>query len=70
MADVEMVLHRIPSPDSRPYIITFGPDRQLWFCESGTSRIGRMNPADGRFVEFETPTRNARPIGIAPGADG
>ena len=70
MADVEIVLHPIPSADSRPYIIVFGPDRQLWFCESGTSKIGRMNPDDGSFVEFATPTPDARPIGITPAADG
>jgi len=70
MADVEIVLHPIPSPDSKPYIIVFGPDRHLWFCESGTSKIGRMNPDDGSFVEFSTPTPNAKPIGITPAADG
>ena len=70
MPDVEIVLHPIPSADSKPYIIVFGPDRQLWFCESGTSKIGRMNPADGSFVEFATPTPDARPIGITPAADG
>src|SRR5262245_65100909 len=70
MADVEIVLHRIPTPDSKPYIIVHGPDRQLWFCESGTGKIGRKTPDDGSFVEFVIPTPNARPIGITPAADG
>src|SRR5262249_14783053 len=70
MPDVDIVLHPIPSPDSKPYIILHGPDRQLWLCESGTSKIGRMNPDDGSFVEFDIPTPNAKPIGIIPAADG
>src|SRR5262245_21116248 len=70
MADVEIVLHPIPSADSKPYIIVHGPDRALWFCESGTGKIGRLNPADHSFAEFATPTANSRPIGIAPAADG
>src|SRR5262249_9625262 len=70
MADVEIVLHPIPTPESKPYIIVFGPDRHLWFCESGTSKIGRMDPGNGRFIEFDTPTPNSRPIGITPAADG
>src|SRR6185312_13519836 len=69
-ADVEIVLHPIPSADSKPYIIAYGPDRHLWFCESGASKIGRMNPADGSFVEFATPTAEAKPIGITLAADG
>ncbi len=52
-AEVEIILHPIPTADSKPYIIVFGPDQQLWFCESGTSKIGRMNPGNGSFVEFD-----------------
>src|SRR5258707_4859798 len=70
MADVEIVLHPIPTPQSKPYIIVFGPDQHLWFCESGTSKIGRMNPGNGSFIEFDTLTPNSRPIGITPAADG
>jgi hypothetical protein len=32
--------HKIPTPKSEPYICTPGPDRRLWFCESGASKIG------------------------------
>src|SRR5204863_9981328 len=70
MAEVESVLHPIPTRDSKPYIIVFGPDQHLWFCESGTSKIGRMNPNNGSFTEFDTPTPNSRPIGITPAPDG
>src|SRR5260370_2528765 len=69
MADVAIVLHPIPTPQSKPYIIVFGPDQHLWFCESGTSKIGRMNPGNGSFIGFDTLTPKGRPIGITPPAD-
>jgi streptogramin lyase len=30
--------------------------------ESGTAKIGRLDPNSGRFSEFATPTANSRPI--------
>ena len=36
--------HRIPSANSAPYICVEGPDRNLWFCESGAAKIGRFDP--------------------------
>ena len=59
--------HRIPTDGSRPYIAVEGRDRCLWFCESGTSKIGRLDPNDYTFKEFTRPTPNATPIGIIPG---
>src|SRR5262244_2819653 len=67
--DVDIILHPIPSRDGKPYIIVVGSDRHLWFCESGTSKIGRLDPDRGSFVEYATPTPDARPIGIIPGPD-
>src|SRR5215471_13634240 len=69
-AEVEIVLHPIPTPDAKPYIIVVGPDGALWFCESGAAKIGRLDPHSGTFTEFATPTPDSRPIGIIPGADG
>lgn len=63
-------LHRIPTDVSQPYICIEGPDRKLWFCESGTSKIGRFDPAINAFDEFALPEPAAMPIGITPGADG
>ena len=39
MTEVEIVLHRIPTPDSKPYLIVLGPDGNLWFCENVASKI-------------------------------
>ena len=62
--------HKIPSRKSEPYICISGPDRRLWFCESGASKIGALNVDAGTFEEFDIPGSNAMPIGITPGADG
>src|SRR5215510_2156120 len=62
--------HRIPAAGSGPYICVEAPDRALWFCESGTAKIGRLDAASGRFTEYDLPTANATPIGITVGADG
>ena len=39
--------HRIPTPDSKPYIAVEGPDGNLWFCENGASKIGCFDPRTG-----------------------
>ena len=62
--------HRIPSAGSGPYICVEGPDRCLWFCESGTGKIGRLDPETGAFTEFALSDPKATPIGITVGADG
>jgi len=62
--------HRIPSANSAPYICVEGPDRNLWFCESGAAKIGCFDPHTAAFTEFALPTPGATPIGIALGADG
>jgi len=59
--------HRIPTQGSKPYIAVEGADGCLWFCESGASKIGRLDPNDHSFKEFTVPTPNATPIGIIPG---
>ena len=59
--------HQIPTPDARPYICVEGPDGNLWFCESGASKIGRLNLDDDSFTEFALPNPNAMPIGIIHG---
>src|SRR5580765_711058 len=62
--------HRIPSINSAPYICVEGPDRNLWFCESGAAKIGCFDPRSMTFTEFSLPTAGATPIGITLGGDG
>jgi virginiamycin B lyase len=60
--------HKIPTQGSEPYICITGTDGHLWFCESGASKIGRLDVDSGEFQEFALPENNALPIGITPGA--
>ena len=55
--DVEIVLHAIPTPDSRPYIIVSGPDGhvivavpdgRLFFSAYDAGAIGEVIPRPGR----------------------
>ena len=62
--------HQIPSAGSAPYICVEGPDGNLWFCESGAGKIGRLDPRSAKFTEFSLPTSSATPIGITLGGDG
>ena len=62
--------HTIPTPDSKPYIAVEGPDGNLWFCESGASKIGCFDTFSCTFREFDLPSADSTPIGIDVGADG
>jgi virginiamycin B lyase len=62
--------HAIATAGSQPYILIIGPDRQLWFTESGASRIGRLDLANGSMREFIVPTAHSQPVGITAGGDG
>lgn len=50
----------IPTEGSNPWGITLGPEIAtdqgtfVWFTEAARSRIGRLNPITGEFVEWET----------------
>jgi len=56
----------IPAVNSYPIGITAGPDGNVWFCESGTNRIGRITP-QGSVSEFLTVNP---PYDITAGPDG
>src|ERR1700677_4762394 len=62
--------HRSPTRDSKPYIAVEGPDGNLWFCESGASKIGCLEPHARTFREFALPAVCSVPVGIAVGGDG
>ena len=62
--------HKIPSANSAPYICVEGPDGNLWFCESGAAKIGRLDPSTYAFANLHCRRRSATPIGIVLGRDG
>jgi virginiamycin B lyase len=67
---MKIIEHSIPWAYSRPYILTFGPDGGLWFCDNGAGEIGRMDISCGAFRAFALPRRDCQPVGIITGHDG
>lgn len=58
----------IPTPGSGTFLLTAGPDGNLWFCETKTDKIGRVTPG-GLFTEFPLPGGSG-PYAITGGPDG
>ena len=58
-----------PTTGSNPYVITAGPDGNLWFAESSANKIGRITPT-GAITEFPIPTSGSGAFGITAGPDG
>jgi virginiamycin B lyase len=59
----------VPTADSNPWLITAGPDGNLWFTESYINHIGRITP-QGTITEFAIPHPGSVPDGITAGPDG
>ena len=60
---------RIPTANSEPEGITFGPDGNMWFTEAAANQIGRIDPK-GNITEFVVPQASSAPEAITAGADG
>jgi virginiamycin B lyase len=70
----------IPTPNSRPFFLTVGPDGAIWFSENeqpggvpGTNKVGRVTSPVGPITEVAVNdgTGNSGGLyGIASGADG
>ena len=52
----------VPTANGGVYVITAGPDGNLWFTEGTANKIGRISPS-GTIKEFPVPTAND-PYGI------
>ncbi len=59
----------IPSHDSQPRAMAAHPDGSIWFVETSTNALGRID-RDGRITEHKVPTPNSSLRGVAVGADG
>jgi virginiamycin B lyase len=60
----------IPTAGSRSFEITNGPDGDLRLTESGSAKIGQLDPTTRAIAEFPTPSLNSDPLGITAGPDG
>ena len=54
---------------SVPEGIVAGPDGNLWFTDSGTSKVGKITPS-GVISEYPLHSEASRPLGIVKGPDG
>ena len=60
--EAEVTEFAVPTANSRPRSIAWGPDGNLWFTESAVGKIGRITPY-GVITEFDSPT-GGTPFGI------
>lgn len=42
----------------------------VWFTEILANKLGRIDPGTGEITEFEVPTSDSNPFGIAAGRGG
>src|SRR5436190_1238794 len=56
------------APNSQPLGAAAGPDGNLWFVASGTSKVGKITP-NGQVSLFAV-SAGSRPEGITAGVDG
>ena len=57
------------APTSVPWGIALGPDRNLWFTENNSGRVGKVTTSGG-FTVYAVASANADLGGIAEGLDG
>jgi streptogramin lyase len=68
-AQVEIVDHVIPTPNSFPDSLVLGPNGALWFTEYSAGKIGSTINGSA-ITEYPVPTAGANPYGITAGPDG
>ena len=56
----------IPSAGANASGVVVAPDRQVWFAEPGTGKIGAVDPATGHFTEFTQSIGGATRSAIGP----
>ncbi len=59
-----LVQFPIPTSNADAHNIVLGADQNMWFTESLANKIGRITPS-GVVTEYDVPTPNAYPSGIA-----
>src|SRR5215471_3030095 len=54
----------VPTPNSRPHDPAVAPDGSLWYTGQAANKLGRLDPATGRFKEFALKTPGSGPHGL------
>src|SRR5437899_6482866 len=60
----------VPTPDSRPHDPAVAPDGSLWYTGQMANKLGRLDPATGKFKEFPLKTTGSGPHGLATDTEG
>jgi streptogramin lyase len=58
------------TPSSEPVDVAVGSDGNIWFTESGVSKIGKMSTAGVTLAEYPTKTKPSNLSAITSGPDG
>jgi hypothetical protein len=61
--------YQIPFADSQPWVLTVGPDDNLWIAEHSSGKILKFTMADRTFNAFQAAPADTTIEGIALGAD-
>jgi virginiamycin B lyase len=56
---------KIDGEDSWPFNLAIAGDGSIWFTERASGRLGRMDPATGKFQHYDPPTKGSGPAGLA-----
>lgn len=60
----------VPTKGAHPHDPAVGPDGSLWFTEQMVSKLGRLDPATGKFREYPLKGDNDGPHGLVADRDG
>jgi virginiamycin B lyase len=60
----------VPTPQSRPHDPAVAPDGSLWYTGQRANKLGRLDPATGKFKEFPLKTPGSGPHGLVADKDG
>jgi streptogramin lyase len=58
------------APGIAPYCVALGSDATVWFTDTASVAIGRLNAISGHIVEFKLANSSSVPLEIAKGRDG
>ena len=67
-ASANVTTYTVPTPNSDPEFLLKGSDGDLWFSESNSSKIGKIDPSNGTISEysFSAPGDYANDMTIGP----
>ena len=62
--------YNVPTPHARPHDPAVAPDGALWVTEQMANKLGRLDPATGKFREYPLRTPDSGPHGLVADKQG